>query len=212
MQIRIGHAARPFNNTPPCGDGWLCHQVDGIHRGMLADGIGHGRQAHRIVSLLADHLAWFCRRSTPLINLDDCMVGLHQFLQEQGSDWQAAMALIDVDPHKRCADVIVVGNIQVHHLSVDEGMSVPSLRGMVGGRLPAHLPITHWPISASCLIGMFSDGLTSAPAYAHLKELQDRGVRQRLNIQSEAETMINRFGRLTDDASCALLQVIEVEA
>lgn len=212
MQITIGQASRPFNNTPPCGDGWQCRQVGKIHRAILADGIGHGHQAHRIVTLLADQLNWFCDRSTQLLDLEECMVGLHQVLQEKGSDWQAALALIDMNLQTQSVETIIVGNIQMHYLTAEEGMTVPSLRGMVGGKLPAHLPVTRWPMKASCLIGIFSDGLPSGPACAHMKSLQDRGVRQRLDVQSEAEKMVAQFGRLTDDASCALLQAVEVDA
>lgn len=212
MELSSGFATRPCCDQPPCGDGWLSQSQGDVLRVMVADGIGHGVHAHRIVQSLQDQLAWICRRSHPLIGLGECMADLNRCLQEQGREAQAAVALADLNAREQWMDVLVVGNIEVHCHHGGDRRHVPCLRGMVGGRFPGHLPVTHWSIGTGTLVGLYSDGLDSAAARDQLSRLHDRGRHHHLDIQAEAEAMVQRCGKPNDDALCALLHLQEVEA
>jgi hypothetical protein len=205
MHISSGHASSPFHNTPPCGDRWLSLNTGMSQRLMLADGMGHGVDAHRVVTRLADQLTALCRDRRPLLELDDCVAVLHQMLQGQVDGGQAAVALVDISPHRKELAAVIVGNIQVHYFTPEMNLHFPSLHGMVGGRLPRQLHITRAPLSSASLLALFSDGLESAPASQYLSDLHARSTMHGLQLQAEAETLLQRFGRLSDDASCALL-------
>lgn len=210
MLISCGFATRPCFDQPPCGDGWLSRSAGNILRVMVADGIGHGIHAHRIVQSLQQQLAWICKRSIPLMGLADCMADLNRCLQEQGREAQAAVALADLNAQEQWMDALVVGNIEVHCHTDSDSHHVPSLRGMVGGRFPGHLAVSHWPIAAGTLVGFYSDGLDPAPARHQLTSLHNQGRHQPLDLQAEAEAMVQRFGKPNDDAICGLLQLQQV--
>lgn len=205
MLISCGHACFPFHNTPPCGDQWLKLDTGASQRLMLADGIGHGATAHRIVTLLAEQLTALCRDRRPLLELDDCLAELHQLLQGQIDAAQAAVALVDVNPVRKEVSAVSVGNIQVHYFTPAMSVHFPSMHGMVGGRFPRQLHITRAPLTSASLLALFSDGLDSAPACQYLNDLHARSTMHGLQLQAEAETLLHRFGKLSDDASCALL-------
>lgn len=208
-RLAIGHASRPFHDTPPCGDGWLKLVFGDTTRLMLADGIGHGPEAHRIVTALADQLTWLCRRSNSLPGLDTCLKTLHQQLQQQAEGDQAAVALVDVDTRTSNLAVVSVGNIQVHYHATDVHTTFLNQHGMVGGRFPGHLRISRAPLKPAALLALFSDGLESSAVGEHLLHLHSRSGAVAPCIQPEAEMMLKRFGKSSDDASCALIWIGE---
>lgn len=212
MLISCGFASRSCFDQPPCGDGWLSREAGPILRVMVADGIGHGSHAHQIVQSLQQQLAWICKRSVPMIGLAECMVALNQCLNQHGPEAQAAVALADLNRQEQRMDALVVGNIEVHCQRSSGRQQITSLRGMVGGRFPGHLPVTHWALEAGTLVGLFSDGLESAGALMQLTRLHERGRQHHLDVQAEAETMVHCFGKASDDSVCALLHLGEAEA
>lgn len=211
MKIVSGYAACPFQNSPPCGDGWLSLGFGTRQRLMLADGIGHGTTAHRIVTTLSQHLSWLCSDRTPMPDLEECLLDLHRLLEQEISDSQAAVALVDVDRERRELDVAIVGNVQVHYLTPELKLHFPSMSGMVGGRFPRQVHSTRTSIQPASLLAMFSDGLDAAAAARHLSNLHARSTGHGMQMQAEAQTMLQRFGLPSDDASCGLLWFEEVE-
>lgn len=205
MQIRTGYASCPFRNTPPCGDHWLNLDMGNGQRLMLADGMGHGEAAHRIVISLAEHLKWLCNGSRPMPNLETCLEQLHQLLLMQINGAQAAVALVDIDTKQKVLQVAIVGNVQVHYFTPETNLRFPSMHGMVGGRFPRHLQRTSTCLESGSLLALFSDGLDSTAACQELSSLHAHSTVHGLRIQSEAETMLRRHSMLSDDASCALL-------
>jgi serine phosphatase RsbU (regulator of sigma subunit) len=184
-------------------------QVGDKQRLMLADGIGHGATAHRIVTTLADYLTELSRANSPPQQLDDCLRHMDHLLHQQAEGAQAAVALVDVDPETEVLEVAVVGNLQVHYLTPKLNIHFPSMLGMVGGRFPRQVLISRSRIHPASLLALFSDGLDSAGACAYLSDLRARSTQHSLRIQSEVEIMLSRFGHPSDDASCALLWFAE---
>jgi len=206
MNGAVGYASRPFYQLPPSGDGWLMLKLGAIHRLMLVDGIGHGQHAHSIVRCLIQQLTWICQRSSRLIGLADCLHALHALLRQQGSDAQAAVALLDVNSDLGSLRGLSIGTVQVHVQTGETSHCFPSLCGMLGGRLPSQLLESSCRIDASSLVAVFSDGVESQGAREYLKALATRHSHQHLEMQSEADLIVRRFGRISDDASCALLR------
>lgn len=176
---------------------------------MLADGIGHGCSAHRIVQGLQKQLSWICERSTRLMALADCLVSLHLYLQQQANQSQAAVALLDLDREQQLITSLIAGNVMVHYTSAERSTQFLNMPGMVGGRLPTSLRATTVPMQAGSILSMCSDGVDSYGTGDYLISRCRFGLHRNLHIQAEAETILQRFGKITDDASCVLVSIQE---
>lgn len=183
----------------------------GMVRVMLADGIGHGRRAHRIVTLLLDHLDWISHRATEPLTVAESMDSLHIMLLEQGMEAQAAVALLDIQTDRNSVAVVSVGNIDVQYLASGTSLSFPSMRGMVGGIYPRQLKVSHQQMEDRSLLCLMSDGVDAARTRAYLHQLHQRHPGQPLQVQREAEAIVEDFGSLSDDASCVLIQALAGE-
>lgn len=207
MELTIGHAARPFQHRPPCGDGWLSLEIGSICRIMLADGIGHGSNAHRIVQGLRQQLIWLCERSTQLLDLTDCLVSLHHYLEQQVKQSQAAVALLDLDLETHKITSLITGNVMVRYASAERYVQCLQMPGMLGGRLPTTLRATTLDMQSGSLLSLCSDGVDSSGTGDYLISRCRAGMHRGLHIQAEAEAMLRQFGRITDDASCILVSI-----
>ena len=196
---------QPFpGSRPPCGDGWLCLQKGSTIRIMLADGMGHGARAHQIVSELSRGLAWIGQRSSTLLPLADCMRSLHSLLQQQGSQAQACVALLDVDLEAGLIRCLNVGNIQVLVHAPERSRALVNLAGMVGGHLSRSLRVSEMTIAPGSLLSLCSDGIESKTARDCLLSIQQRGMCGPLDLQQEAELLLQQTAKSSDDASCVL--------
>lgn len=207
MNVNIGHAARPFNNNPPCGDGWLCLQQESRIRVMLADGIGHGRHAHGIAALLERQLRWICERNQRPVSALHCLEQLHTMLLEQGHDWQAAVAIADIDIQKNQIECVAVGNIEMYYLQGNTGICLASTNGMIGGRFPGRPQRHCWRAETNSILALFSDGMDSHSAREALQAVHNTTRTDVSDIKDKAEKLLRDCGRLTDDASCALVDM-----
>lgn len=210
MNRGIGYWSRPFAGVSPSGDGWLAVKVGGIHRLMLADGIGHGIHAHHIVCLLQQQLLWICTRSTQLLGLDESLQTLHWLLRQQSMDCQAAVALVDLDMEALQFQGISIGNIQAHFYAKGRHGSLPMIHGMVGGRFPRHVSSTKHAIDSEGVLALFTDGIDAPAATHYLQALCALQARPCINPQVESETIVSRFGCISDDASCGLVAVSQL--
>jgi hypothetical protein len=215
MAVLTGYASRSFQDGPLCGDGWWSAEVsargsgdaDRVQRMMLADGIGHGSHAHRIVQRLGEQLTWICRRSTGATNLTTCVRDLHQRLKELGHNAQAALALLDLDPRSGQLSAVVIGNIQMLVLSPEKDDSLPAQAGMLGGRLPSRLATCERTIDCRTLLAVHSDGVAGAGLREHLRAVGMLRMTAEPRLQDEAAAIVQRFGSPADDASCALIRI-----
>lgn len=202
---QLGYAERCFADGPVCGDGLISLQRDGTLRLMLADGIGHGPHAHRVVAQLGEHFRWVCGRSSTMPDLADCMRDLHQLLKAQQQTDQAAVALVDVNTDSAQIAGLSVGNVKVHSLAPGLEFSFPCLNGMVGGHLPRQLPVLVRPCAPEALLTLHSDGVSSRALLQYLGTLVSSGYRSRLGAQAVADAVLRGCGKTSDDASCAVV-------
>lgn len=205
MLFSTGFASSPFHDTPPCGDHWMTLDVGSSHRLMLADGIGHGLHAYQIVTALGDHLKALCNIRIPSPDVETCLESLNHLLHHELVGGQAAVALVDINTQKRFLKVAIVGNVQVHYFMPELRIQFPSMDGMVGGRFPRQLNSTCAPIQSASLLALFSDGLDAMDACQYLSDLHARQTSHGRHMQAEAEAMLDRCGKDSDDASCALV-------
>lgn len=208
----IGYASRPYFNRYPNGDGWLVIEQGSHHRLMLADGIGHGNKAHDIVELLKEQLLWFSKRSTQWVGLDHCLQDLHGTLVKLNSTSQAAVALVDLDCDRKHQTSVLagisIGTIEVQIQAGSSQTCLPMLPGMVGGHLPTQLPVSTYQLLPDAIVALFSDGIETRAAKTYLQHITQNHGWSTMDLYQEAKAIVEKFGRLTDDATCLLIRPV----
>lgn len=198
-----------MQDSPPSGDGWYYIKQEAITRVMLADGLGHGVNAQRIVLHLIKRMSWLCERSNALPAIGECMTMLDQCLRKLNDhSAQAAVAITDVDTTERIISSAGIGNIETLYFSDGSVHRFHSCNGMIGGRMPSRLPIQHHAANQSSLIGMFSDGLVIKTAQNYLCRLSESHASlQHMSAQTIANQVVEQSRSSIDDASCAVVVI-----
>jgi hypothetical protein len=212
LALQVGYADQCFQDRRPCGDGMASLERDQTLRLLLADGIGHGPHAHRVVSQLSDHFHWICGRSSSLIGMEDCMRELHAVLRGNPQTDQAAVAMMDVHRETGVIAVLSVGNVRVHSAAQAGCFSFPCLNGMVGGHLPRRLPVTVRQAQKHCLLLLHSDGLSSRAVLPYLEELFRTLGATPSAAQPMADALLLRCAKGSDDAACAMVVLQEARS
>jgi len=212
LALQIGYADHCFQDQPPCGDGMTSLERGQTLRLLLADGIGHGPNAHRVVSQLSDHFHWICGRSSSLIGMADCMRELHALLRGNQQTDQAAVAMLEVQRETGIIAVLSVGNVRVHSVADAGCFSFPCLNGMVGGHLPRQLPVTLRQAKKPCLLVLHSDGMSSRAVLPYLEKLFGTLGNSPRDGQPIADALLHHCAKRSDDAACAVLVVQEARS
>lgn len=209
LALQVGYTDHCFQDQPPCGDGMTSVEHEQTLRLLLADGIGHGQQAHRVVSELCNHFDWICGRSSSLIGMEDCMRELHALMRGNQQTDQAAVAMLEINRESGVVAVLSVGNVRVHSVAIAGSFSFPCLNGMVGGHLPKQLPVTLRQAQEPCLLVLHSDGLNSRSVMPYLDRLIGTLGSSHRNAQPIADALMEHCAKRSDDAACAVLLVQE---
>ena len=204
-ELEVGYADRCFGDVRPCGDGMIYHSDATSLRLMLADGMGHGQSAHNAVKRLKQTFSWFCERSQTMGSLADCIREMHNGMKDRGASNQAAVALIDLNLASGLCSALSIGNVKAHLISNHSVLTMPSLNGMVGGQLPASLPIAVEHLKSWSLLVVHSDGVSASAVRPYLESLPISHTHIAGEAQLLAKQMVERFGKNSDDASCAVV-------
>ena len=211
LKVDLAYAESSLQGEAICGDGMCSSWQRQTLRILHADGIGHGASAREIVCRLQERFAWICNRSRDLIGIGDCLQELHSCLRAEPGICQAAVAIVDIHADTGCIDVLSVGNVQAHHLASDGSVSFPCLNGMIGGRLPSTLPLHGIAAASPALLLIHSDGISVRPVLGYLETMVRDGAHAERSSESIARTVIQRFGKHSDDASCTVVGLQRVE-
>jgi anti-sigma regulatory factor (Ser/Thr protein kinase) len=156
----------------------------------IIDALGHGPAAHAI----ADRAARFLKRSWKT-DLAQTMRELHESLR--GTDGAAAgLCVLEVGGH--AATYVGVGNTVIRTLG-DGDKKAYSTPGTLGHqiRTPREQKLT---IAADEVLVLYSDGVKEQ------FELTDYPQLRYQDARTIARTIVSRFGKDHDDASCAVLR------
>lgn len=204
----IGYANVPYGQEDCSGDGWIQWHHQQTTRILLVDAMGHGRKANDVCEFIKKQFLWICQRSKKLNSIADCLRDIHQQLDPQKMQWQAAAGLVDIDTTTGRIEALVIGNIQINTFDQAQHSSVPALRGMLGGRMPDTTPLTvlQSGTNRDGLMSIHSDGVRTTAAREFLGALRSGSSFEHLSAQAIAEEVITRFGKTTDDASCLIVR------
>lgn len=175
---------------------------------MVADGLGHGINANRIVLQLIRQMNWLCKRSHEFPGIAECLHDLDKqmkALNQQGA--QSAIALADINAERKEINIAGIGNIVSCCFYQGEIHYFPTMNGMIGGRMPGHIQIHQHITQQPALLAMFTDGLNSRIAQDYLLRLSTSSRLKNHNVQLIANQVVRTARSLNDDASCAVMLI-----
>ncbi|MBK1673885.1 hypothetical protein CKO35_11315 [Ectothiorhodospira shaposhnikovii] len=183
----LGQALRPMAGETLCGDQIGCWRQGEVLHIALADGLGHGPEAHHAACSAMEHLmALGSLPPSRLISQCDTLL--------RGTRGVAlAMALIDGQGE---LTHIAVGNIRALLLREGKVTRLGGTRGIVGAGFH-RLYAEHHPLQPGDWLVMFSDGIREdVPIMDALKDATP--------TDQTARTLLQRWARDNDDASILL--------
>lgn len=186
---QLGQALRPRVGESVCGDqigGWF--GADGGLRLALADGLGHGVEAHAAAVAAMSQLA--ASVGLPLVaTIAHCDAALR-------TSRGVALAVVEVIPGAAGILHVAVGNVRTLLLQPGGVRRLSGARGIIGAGY-GHLRAEFLPLARGDWLVMFSDGIGEGAAIAG--DLQHETPSDAL-----AERLLARWARDDDDASLLL--------
>lgn len=207
----IGYAERCFRDVQPCGDGMISQTLNSQVRLILADGMGHGSAAHCAVNLLREKFSWISERSQPALDIAHCIREMHEWLKGHGDNYQAAVAMVEIDNDLGILSALSIGNIMIKIVSGRGVCTLPCTNGMVGGEFPARTRLTVESLPRRGLLVIHSDGISSRALSPFLEHLRMNDRFRPGEAQSIASKIITQFAKSSDDASCIVVSLTQKE-
>jgi len=191
LRFDVATRVRPCAGEFVSGDLVCWKQVGDSTFVLTLDATGHGREAHRVAEI--------AERVFGAANLDDPAEFLLSLDEALRGSRGAAAAVARLDAAERCLNYAAVGNISGRLLGRGDSHLV-CREGTLGQRFRTPKPQT-FELRPQDLLLMHSDGISarfSAETFTDLHTGQ---------AQSVAAQLLERFGKMYDDAGCAVVRV-----
>jgi anti-sigma regulatory factor (Ser/Thr protein kinase) len=189
--LQIAGLALPLPGEQFCGDAWDYHSTPERTLALLADGIGHGREASE-----AAQEAIVTFREHVDLNPSEILSYVHDALRKTRG---TVAAIAEIRPAQRSLVYAGVGNISAVLLSAGASRSLVSHNGTLGMTVPKIQQFyMDWP--ADAVLILHSDGLQSRwdlSTYAGLLARHPAVI---------AGAMLRDFRRQRDDASAVVIK------
>lgn len=183
-------AVRPYPGEQVSGDIALVMQRDGHLLALVADGLGHGVQAHEASMMAA---AWVEEQTTLVVS--DLMIGLHSLLKGTVG---AAIGIVTISQSDRTVQFLGVGNIGARIFG-QSSRGLISHPGTVGLVMPsARVQADNLDIGG--ILFMHSDGISSS------FKLEDYPGLLEESPEISTSKIVRRYGKIYDDASCVIVK------
>lgn len=188
--LTIVAAARPHPHESVSGDAWTVQTTDeGARRLAVIDGLGHGPPAHEAARRAVDALA-----AAPELPPDRALALCHRALAGTRG---AAISIAWLAPGGDELVFAGVGNAEGRIWQPEGERRLLAQRGIVGAAVPTIRPV-RFALAADWLLIMHSDGISDRFASASLPGWGGP-------LQPLAETILERHGRASDDATVVLV-------
>jgi hypothetical protein len=189
--LKIAGLTLPYPGEYFCGDGWGCCSSLERTLVLLADGIGHGREAHEAAE---EAIAAF--REHADLQPGDILGYVHDALRKTRG---AVAAIAEIRPREKLLIYAGVGNISAVLLAAGASRSLVSHNGTLGLAAPRIQEFSaEWP--ADAVLVLHSDGLQSRwdlSPYAGLLAKHPAVI---------AGALLRDFRRHRDDASVVIIK------
>ncbi len=184
----------PVAQEEVSGDAWSTYTMaDNTQLFMLADGLGHGPDAHLAAS---EAVRIFNERGDA--SLIDILLAQHAALKKTRG---AAIAIIKIDPFRQEASYLGVGNISGTILTPHKNYSMLSYNGIIGHQFRT-VHEMKYPFNNKSILVMHSDGLSNQWEKIYSVELS------RQSPATTAGLLYRGFKRKRDDV-CVLVAKVK---
>lgn len=190
-QLRIAGLAVPYPGERFCGDAWAFHQTGGRMVVLLADGLGHGKDA---AEASQEAVATFHKHQN--LAPAEILGYVHDALKKTRG---AVAAVAEIRPAEGFLSYAGVGNISASVLAGSTSRSLVSHNGTLG-MVTARIQEFRLPWTRDSLLVLHSDGLHSKwelLSYAGLVSRHPAII---------AATLLRDFRRKRDDASVVVVK------
>ncbi|NEX16489.1 MAG: serine/threonine protein phosphatase [Halochromatium sp.] len=189
----LGRALRPMPGESLSGDQHGCWCGTSRLRLAVADGLGHGVDAHRAASAAIHYLSLAERQPLPQLfsGCDQALLGTRG----------VALGVVDIDAAQGHLLHACVGNIRCLLLQPNRVQRLSGARGIVGAGFSGLRPEV-FPFAPGDWLVMFSDGIREDAGFA------DR-LRSADPSDALAEELLARWANDHDDASLVLYRHAE---
>jgi hypothetical protein len=186
--VLIYSASRPHPHEDVNGDAWISHEVNGVARIAVIDGLGHGGIAAEAAQAAIEALN-SCPTLPPAEAIHLCHKALHH---TRG----AAISIASIDVRHKAVRFAGIGNVECRLLGEEREQRLVPFRGIVGGRIPTVREF-QLPLDREWALLLHTDGVS---ARFDLSQ-PDLAVKELAHLPEE---LLARWGRLTDDATVVL--------
>jgi len=189
--LRIAGLAVPYPGERLCGDAWAFHETGERMVVLLADGLGHGREAAEAAQ---EAIATFRKRQE--LAPGEILGFLHDALKKTRG---AVAAVAEIRPGDRVVTYAGIGNIAASVIGGGASRSLVSHNGTLG-MVTSRIQEFRVPWSADGVLVLHSDGLQSKwdlSSYAGLAARHPAII---------AAALLRDFRRQRDDASIVVVK------
>ncbi len=149
---KLGQAVAEYPGESVCGDQWGVGEAASGPTIVVADGSGHGPEAHRAASLAVETFRTHLER--------DCVTIVERIHHALMPTRGAAVAVARVDVAARCVRFVGVGNISAALVVDGEQRHMVSNNGTAGYTAP-RIREFEYPFTGAPLLILHSDGLSA---------------------------------------------------
>jgi phosphoserine phosphatase RsbX len=187
-----GAVCRPKQGQTISGDTYLLHATADALLVAVIDGLGGGAEAAVASTGAASSI-----RAHPARPLQDIIQSAHHAIQGTRG---AVIGLLRLTWATQQLAFIGVGNVGIHAYSRQPVKPI-SKGGILGYRLPPLLEQHHMFHPGDCFV-LYTDGISS-------RLTLDRRLNVGLGPQSLADTVLQRYGKPTDDATVVVISITD---
>jgi len=190
--LLIGVSSRSKPGEQINGDTYvITHLSDKVTVAAVVDGLGHGKEANLASQLAKERLLANSEKS-----VDEMIQLVHQTLRGTRG---ATIGIIRIDTGNNTLIFSGIGNIEGQIYSKPKKTNLMSYGGIVGHniRTPRSFEFDFYNGDNVCL---YSDGIISRWQYDEIDWLQDP--------QKNAEYIVNKYSRISDDATVLIIRYI----
>jgi negative regulator of sigma-B (phosphoserine phosphatase) len=189
--VEHGAVVRPKHGERVSGDAAFAVNIEGGVVGVIVDVLGHGHDAHELATRIEAHM-----HTSAGPDVVGTLTSLHErFRGSRG----AAMGVCMIESATGLVHYCGIGNTVARCFGEAEARLV-SRDGVVGG-ITMRTPIEQtWAAGDGGVVVLYTDGVAS-----HFESGEYPGLRSD-DPAAAAETIVRRFGKAHDDASCLVLR------
>jgi serine phosphatase RsbU (regulator of sigma subunit) len=195
-RLTVAAATRPHAGEAANGDGWQVDWAGDRCRVVIIDGLGHGP-----VAAAATQVASRVLTAHPELLPEQALRACHAAL---GGTRGAAMSVASIDVAAGHLTYAGVGNAEAYLLRNGRSERLVAYRGIVGGIFP-RLRVFSYSLEPGWLLLLHTDGVRARFQVDALTE------HLRADPQAMADSILQTWGRATDDATVVVVRAAESE-